>query len=460
MHFRMSVSLTARIALIVYIGLSVLWVGVIAFLYVQQDNNGGGVLPPPQQLAAIIDALERAPPDLRPAVLAAVTSDTFSATLRTGQVAGETAPLPSHLFKERSFEVYQQALGRHPLSIEVVHSARLLEQLRWFFPTRLRFTVGMVANQMLVVETHSLLPITFWGMPRGLGSGLFGTLIAFVALYIMHRETGPLVRLAAAVDRVDLASEPVILAENESAAPEIRALIGAFNRLQTRLSDLLKARMAMLGGISHDVRTFATRLSLRASLIPDGENRTRIETDIVDMIRLLDDALLASRAEFSAAGEELLNMTELVGDECAEKERLGARVRFCCTGEEVLILGDKLATRRIVANLLENALKYAGRAEVRVEREDGFGVLIVDDDGPGIAPSQRNMLLEPFVRLETSRNRGTGGAGLGLAIVRTLAEACGGSVEIGDAPIGGARFMVRLPLFVDLSQTEAAATEA
>jgi len=101
---------------------------------------------------------------------------------------------------------------------------------------------------------------------------LLGTLIALVAVIIMHREMRPLVRLCAAVDRMDPAGRPVLLPMTRTSAPEIRALIQAFNRLQTRLSHLLRARLVMLGGISHDVRTFATRLRLRADQIPDRPN--------------------------------------------------------------------------------------------------------------------------------------------------------------------------------------------
>ncbi|MBN9550197.1 MAG: histidine kinase, partial [Alphaproteobacteria bacterium] len=111
------------------------------------------------------------------------------------------------------------------------------------------------------------------------------------------------------------------------------------------------------------------------------------------------------------------------------------------------VLGDRLALRRIVSNLLDNALKYGNAAHVAVEADARAITLTVDDEGPGIAPDRREILLEPFVRLEPSRNRRTGGAGLGLAIVRNLVEAHGGVIEIGDAPGGGARFTVRLPVF-------------
>ncbi|MEO0681909.1 MAG: ATP-binding protein, partial [Pseudomonadota bacterium] len=105
------------------------------------------------------------------------------------------------------------------------------------------------------------------------------------------------------------------------------------------------------------------------------------------------------------------------------------------------------ALRRIVANLADNAVRYGRAAHLGLTTEGAEAVLTVDDEGPGIPPERRALLLEPFTRGEGSRARRTGGAGLGLAVVRSLAEAHGGIVHLGDAPGGGARVTVRLPLF-------------
>lgn len=240
-----------------------------------------------------------------------------------------------------------------------------------------------------------------------------------------------------------------MLPETRSAAPEIRALIAAFNRLQARLAQLLRSRMAMLGGISHDVRTFATRLRLRVDHIPEKTDRERAVADIDDMIRLLDDALLASRAGAGELTEELVEFRQVVRDEVDDRsaEHAPIHLQSVANIEEAIVLGDRVALRRVVANLIDNALQYGRAAHVLVDASDQSVRLTVDDEGPGIPAEQREALLEPFVRLETSRNRRTGGAGLGLAVVRSLVEAHGGVINIGDAPTGGARFTVSLPLF-------------
>ena len=301
----------------------------------------------------------------------------------------------------------------------------------------------------LVVEVGNTLLVGPLGLPVGFGAGLFGSLIALLALFVMHRETKPLARLAEAVDRLDLSLDPVALPEARRSAPEIRALIDAFNRLQNRLAELLRSRMVMLGGISHDVRTYATRLRLRAEKIGDEAERDRAIADINDMILLLDDALLASRAGAGELAEEMVEIDDIVRAEVADRRSGGARIDYQ-PGQwqhAPIVLGDRLALRRVVANLADNAIKYGGSAHLRSTIIGNDILLTVDDEGAGIPPEQRQAMLEPFSRLETSRSRGTGGAGLGLAIARGLIEAHGGRLTIEDAPSGGARISVRLPLW-------------
>jgi signal transduction histidine kinase len=167
------------------------------------------------------------------------------------------------------------------------------------------------------------------------------------------------------------------------------------------------------------------------------------------MILLLDDALLASRAGAGELAEEMVEIDDLIRAEVADRRSGGARIDYRPGRwkQVPIVLGDRLALRRVVANLADNAIKYGGSAHLRSVIVDNDILLTVDDEGTGIPPAQRQAMLEPFSRLETSRNRGTGGAGLGLAIARGLIEAHGGSLSIEQAPSGGARISVRLPLF-------------
>jgi signal transduction histidine kinase len=286
-------------------------------------------------------------------------------------------------------------------------------------------------------------------LPLGAGAGAIATLIAFVALVVMYREIKPLRQLARAVDRIDLSGETIPLPDTRTQSREIKALVTAFDRLQTRLHQVLQGRMAMLGGISHDVRTFATRLRLRVDQIPDDAERDRAIANINDMILLLDDALLAARVSGATdLQEELVDMAEIVRAEIEDRQATGASVDFA--GDRVghyMVIGDRVALRRIVTNLIGNALKYGKAAHVAISSSSAQIAISVEDDGPGVPAELIDSIIEPFVRAETSRGRDTGGAGLGLAIVRNLIEAHGGSLELRNAKPRGLRATARLPAF-------------
>lgn len=440
-------SLAARITMIVVIALTAGWIATIALYYRSNEWEGEGSRPSPSQIAALVELIERTPREQQPLALAAVTSSILHARLEVG-----ATPVGAALGDEAVRQTYAEKLGDRTFSIAappISTSQRRFPRLFATVTGALEFRIALKTGETLFIETKSPLAVTRLGLPVGFGAGLFGTLIALVALIIMHRETRPLARLSAAVDRMNLAGTPVLLPQARSSAPEIQALIAAFNRLQTRLSQLLRARLAMLGGISHDVRTFATRLRLRVDQIPEGAERDRAIGDISDMIRLLDDALLASRAGVGELLEELVEFDQIVRAEVEDRQATGAAIDLRLRQGTVAatVLGDRLALRRIVSNLADNALKYGHVAHLAIETDAQTIVLTVDDEGSGIPPDLREILLEPFVRMETSRNRRTGGAGLGLAVVRNLVEGHGGTIAISDAPTGGARFTLRLPVF-------------
>jgi signal transduction histidine kinase len=207
--------------------------------------------------------------------------------------------------------------------------------------------------------------------------------------------------------------------------------------------------MTLIAGIAHDVRTFATRLRLRVEKIPDAAEQQRAIADIEDMIRLLDDALLSSRVGAGQLSQEMVDFAALVRVEADDRRAQGSRVELSADEavRDVIVLGDRLGLRRIVANIIDNAIKYGRVARLRLRLEDALIVLTVDDEGPGIPADRRQAMLEPFNRLETSRNRATGGAGLGLAVARSLVEAHDGTINLAEAPGGGTRVRIGLPVF-------------
>ena len=322
-----------------------------------------------------------------------------------------------------------------------------------------RLVVPLSDGEFIVAETVDDLTVRVLGLPPGFWAGIIGFLVAALALYAVVRETIPLSRLARSVDRFAEAIEPAPVPLR--GAREVRALIGAFNRMQSRIAELVRNRTFMLAAISHDLRTYLTRLRLRIEMMPDPDMRERATRDVEEMSGLLDDALTFARTSFAGNRSEQVDFSEIVRRECSERAAAGQTVKCDVSATPIHVWGDPAALARIVGNLIDNAVKYGGEAAVtlwqagtqtaiqtgtQVGTQAGAeAIMLVDDRGPGVPGAERERIFEPFLRLEASRNRDRGGAGLGLAIARHLVLSLGGIIAVEDRPGGGARFRVTLP---------------
>jgi signal transduction histidine kinase len=210
----------------------------------------------------------------------------------------------------------------------------------------------------------------------------------------------------------------------------------------------VRGRTFMLAAISHDLRTYLTRLRLRVEMVSDADIRDRATRDVEDMNALLDDALAFARTSFAGTAREAVDVVGIVRHECAERAGTGGAVRAQLPAGRVIVAGERAALARVVGNLIDNALKYGRQADVAVVTGASAVEITVDDRGPGIPAGERQRIFEPFLRLDPSRNRERGGAGLGLAIARHLIQGHGGAIAVEDRPGGGARFRVSLPLAV------------
>jgi len=439
----------ARIALILLVGTVLLWLVSLRNFY-RGDLVTTGQLLAPDRLAEVADLIDAANRDHRETLLRVLSSEKA-----TFDVVAKGTALPDlESVKGDKIDVaaFRRALGTRDMLIgqDPRPAAGTGTPARWWMRKPVYETrVALAQGDRLVIRTWGPVTLSFIGLPIGFGAGVVGTFVGLLALLLMLRETVPLRRLAAAVSRLDPMQTETPIPEPRASSAEIRALVRAYNDMQQRLHGLIRERAAMIGGLSHDVRSFATRLQLRLHLIDDAKERARAEADIADIVHLLDDALLAVRGGAGALDQEMIDWSDLVRDTAEPYLRTGAAVSLDVhpPAGGAYVIGDRLSLRRILANLIDNALKYGGTAEISTRTEPGRILCFVDDAGPGIPSSQRQVLLEPFVRLESSRNRGTGGAGLGLAIVKTLVEAHDGSVAIQDAPLGGTRIAVTLPRF-------------
>lgn len=437
----------ARITLITLVSLIAVWIVAAAINY-QSVDHSLNVMPDPKRLSSLATLVEKSDTATTTLALAAIHSPSFNATENIEAEDANLAGATLATAEER--RPYAEALGDRPL--EMVHRQKSPMAAR--FPRLFmrdnvevtRFKIGLLTGRQLVVDVTTM-DDGGKRLPIGIAAGLFSALIALGALLVMQRETRPLTELAAIVDGVDLSGPPPKLPSARGRAPEIRALINAVDRLHRRLDSMMRSRMALLGGISHDIRTFTTRLRLRIDYIGNDMERERAATDIDDMIHMLDDMILASRANAAELNEEMIDVNSLLEMEYADRRSQGMTIEWAPSDTELIILGDRLAVRRIIANATDNAMKYAGSCRLSAWREQEVVVIAIDDDGPGIPLEKRELMLEPFTRIDASRSRGTGGAGLGLAIIRNLVEAHHGGVELEKSPLGGARVAIRLPIF-------------
>jgi two-component system, OmpR family, sensor kinase len=266
--------------------------------------------------------------------------------------------------------------------------------------------------------------------------------LAPVAYLFARRLLDPIGAFAAAAERLgrDPGAPPLHL----KGPFEVQQATAAFNVMQERLRRYVDDRTAMVGAVAHDLRTPLTRLRFRIEGAPD-ELRAKMAADIDQMDAMVSSALSFVRdatKPYDRLKLELSSLVESVADEMAET---GLEVS-AESAPPVVIDGDPVALRRLVTNLLDNAVKFGSRARARVYREDGAAVIEVDDDGPGIPEAERERVFEPFHRGEPSRSRETGGAGLGLAVVRSVARAHGGEASVTNRAEGGLRASARLPL--------------
>lgn len=272
--------------------------------------------------------------------------------------------------------------------------------------------------------------------------GLSVLVLAPLVYLFARRMAQPITAFARAAER--LGRDPDAPPVDIKGPAEVETAALAFNEMQNRLRRYVKDRTAMVGAVAHDMRTPLTRIRFRIENLPEPQ-RSKIIADIDQMDAMISAAMAFVRDATDPAERrklELVSLVETVADEMAET---GLTVSAEGKGP-VVIHGDPIALRRLVTNLMDNAVKFAGHARARVYEEGGSAVVEVDDDGPGVPESEREKLFEPFQRGEPSRSRATGGSGLGLAVVRSVARAHGGDATLENRVGGGLRARACLPL--------------
>jgi signal transduction histidine kinase len=260
---------------------------------------------------------------------------------------------------------------------------------------------------------------------------------------LLRRITRPLGTLTARTEsfaRTRQAGEPLRVEGPE----DVQRLIAAYNAMEARIAALLDEKDVMLGAIGHDLKTPLAALRVRIESVEDERERGKMAAGIEDLTRSLDDILSLARVGRSDSPPERTDLAALTASVVEEFEDMGEPVELRGTARLVRPV-HVTWLRRALRNLISNALRYGGTAQVELAEDRGMAILRVDDRGPGIPADRIDAMLEPFTRGEASRNRETGGAGLGLTLARAIAEQHGGALVLANRSKGGLRAEIRLP---------------
>jgi len=274
-------------------------------------------------------------------------------------------------------------------------------------------------------------------------------LLAPLVWWMARRLTRPIRVFAEAAERLGANPEAEPMAA--SGPSEVRTAIHAFNDMQASLRRHMRQRTQTVAAIAHDLRTPLTRLRFRAEQAPEAV-RDRMAADIEEMDALIAQAMAFVRGETTTEQRERFDLNALAADCSTGFAETGEAVAFD-SGGPLPVEADPTALRRALGNLIANAVKYGGGARVRAFPTDGQAVVEIEDDGPGLPPEELDAVFEPFHRGERSRNRETGGAGLGLTVARQAARAAGGDVTLINRPGGGLTARLSLPLDTRLKET-------
>ncbi|OPK11353.1 ATP-binding protein [Pseudomonas sp. VI4.1] len=287
----------------------------------------------------------------------------------------------------------------------------------------------------------SMLPLSPWLPMMLLGQLALMIACTWLAVRIAIR---PLTRLARAVETLDPNTHAVHL--DEKGPTEVAHAAKAFNAMQARIAAYLKERMQLLAAISHDLQTPITRMKLRAEFMDDSSEKDKLWNDLGEMEHLVREGVAYARSIHGATEESRrIDLDSFLDSLVFDYQDMGKDVQL--GGKSAAVIDTRPhALRRVLVNLTDNALKFAGAAELWVEsKADGSLSVKVMDRGPGIAEEELAHVMEPFYRVENSRNRSTGGTGLGLAIAQQLALALGGSLTLSHREGGGLCAELRLP---------------
>ncbi|MFJ5256686.1 ATP-binding protein [Pseudomonas sp. NPDC088414] len=423
-------TLASRLSLIFLVGLILAQALSFGAQYYERFQSARSTMLSNMQndVSTSIAILDRLPAQERPAWLPRLARTNYDYRLDDGDPG---APLDAEEVPVAATSISSAIGGAHPLSFSRFPAEKK------HFQAHLRLSDG---SPLTIDVRPAMPPLSPW-LP-GVLLGQLALLIActWLAVRIAIR---PLARLANAVESLDPNAHPVLL--DEHGPTEVAYAARAFNAMQARIAAYLKERMQLLAAISHDLQTPITRMKLRAELMDDSVEKDKLWNDLGEMEHLVREGVAYARSIHGSTEESRrIDLDSFLDSLVFDYQDMGKDVQL--SGKSAAVIDTRpQALRRVLVNLTDNALKFAGAAQLQVDIGDGLCIKILDR-GPGIAETELQQVMQPFYRVENSRNRSTGGTGLGLAIAQQLAMALGGSLTLSNREGGGLCAELKLPL--------------
>ena len=424
-------SIASRLYLIIFAGLLLAHGMSFGLLFFERYQSAKTVMlnTLEHDVGTSVAILDRLPAAERPAWLGRLQRDNYRYILGPGQ--GGTDPI-----SERA-RVVTGLIQR-----EVGPSFAVRANTVAMGPERYQVHLTLHDGAPLAIEvTPRVMPLADW-LP-------FVFILQMIVLVVItwlavRLATRPLARLARAAESITPTNEGPRMAED--GPTEVAQAAVAFNAMQDRIALYVKERLQILAAISHDLQTPITRMRLRAEALDDSQERGKLLQDLHEMEHLVREGVAYARSAHGATETpRKIDPAAFVESLVFDYQDTGKAVSLSGSVDGTAIVRPQ-ALRRVLGNLIDNALKYAGTAEVGMART-AAGTLCIEvaDRGPGIPDDELGRVLEPFYRLENSRNRDTGGTGLGLAIAAQLMLSIGGRLTLAARPGGGLIARVELP---------------
>ncbi len=263
-------------------------------------------------------------------------------------------------------------------------------------------------------------------------------ILFIVALLFLKNQIKPIRKLAIAVDRFGKGKN--IGNFKPSGAQEVRRVSNAFKIMKERIENSISQRNKMFSSISHDIRTILTRMKLNLEL--HKLDKGGLKKDLVEMEQMVEEYLKYAKGEEKEKIQKV-NITSLIN---LIKKRYSKKNIYFNNGKKINISVRLNSIKRCINNLLSNSLKFSKNIKITCNKKNNYVEIIIDDDGPGIPEKERKKVLQPFYRVEDSRNRDTGGIGLGITIAADIINNHGGNFFLDKSPLGGLRAKIYLPI--------------